>query len=650
MFSIRSVSPLLAAAGICILPAATPLSLVTREDQRLSVASLPAEFAAKSFGGRLQVSGDTAVFLGNSTGPRYWEKSIYIYVFQNGSWTFQQCIPGNVVGEYSEFAHSIALSGDTLVVSAPYEPKGELPGAGCLLVYERHNGTWTLQTKLFAEDAAKDDSLGDGVVIDGDTIMSLAHGGLNNWGGNAGSAYFFHRQNGIWTQGAELPTPRSTQDRPSSSPLRLALSGDHAAVGFSFGYYQGKLGAGQVFLFRRAGGVWSPDGILASPDGPKDYEFFGSSLAMDGETLLVSAVQGGAAGGEGKAFTYRKLPDGGWEYTGKLDDGTPDYSESMMRFGSTMVVVGDTAVIGGPNASHDLRGLDAGSAFVFRRNQSGSWDRLRRLLPEGTDNSGTGFGSAMALHGRDSLLIVGAEDDGTITYEPWRNNRGVVISLSLITPEGLPLRVLNLADTNHDETLSPLEWDQLFPVDRLTSTVFGTIDWNRSSSVDYLELDLALANPAAPPAYHLWMDYLQASSELDADGDLQLSRDELLRLYAPGKTGAKQADAFLKRLKIPAPITTAQWFRGKGLPTMAQYDAAIVARSQRGELAAQLDTDENGQVSRQEFAALFPVKVAVGKVDAAWRSATGTPKKVVAPAEISIHSFIEAPVLPKVKR
>ncbi|QJE99085.1 hypothetical protein [Luteolibacter luteus] len=654
MFSTRPLLPLLlAAAGISSLPAAsTPLSLVIREDQRLSVSGLPAELAAKSFGGQLQVSGNTAIFLGSGIQENSVELGVYVYVFENGSWNFQQRILGNYVPPNSEFGHAIAIDGDTIVISASAAPNGAIQNAGCLLVYTRNNGVWDLQAKLHAKDSATGDFLGDGIAIHDDTILTLAHGDINNSGNNAGNAYIFHRANGIWTQQADLPTSTAMLSTSpyEERPLRVALHGDVAVVGSPFDEDHGAAAGGKVFVFGRRGSVWTAGAPLVLTPTPQPYEFAGTTVATDGRTILVGAVQGGVTGGEGKVYVCRLQNSGAWQTEQVLTDGNSDAIDAIQRFGSTLDIEDDTLLIGGPGASSDGLGTQAGSAFVFRRDAQGSWQQLRRLLPEGTDNGGTGFGSAMALHGRDSMLIASKEEDGTITFDPTLNNRGVILSLSLITPQGMPLYLLTRADKNHDEFLSTHEWDTYFPVDRLTATVFGMIDANRSEGVDYLELDAALADPAAPRAYHLWMDYLEMTSELDADGDLLLSRDELLSMYPPGKAGAKKTDAFLKRLKISSSPTIPQWFRGKGLPTMAQYDAAILARSQRGELAAQLDTDEDGQVSRQEFAALFPVKVAVGKVDAAWRSATGTPKKVALPAEISIGGFIEAPVLPKVKK
>jgi hypothetical protein len=638
---------LLGVAGISSLAAETPIPLVIREDQRLSVAGLAPELAAKSFGGELHISGDTAIFVGSGVENQDWQLGVYIYVFQNGSWIFQQRILGTEVGEYSEFGHAIAIDGDTVVISASAEPKGEVENAGCLLVYVRNNGAWTLQAKLQADDAAAGNFLGDGIAIDGDTILTLAHGDINNLGSNAGNAYFFHRQNGVWTQQGDLPTSSFTRHLSpyEERPCRVALHGDLAVVGAPFDSLAGRDGAGRVFLFRRANGVWSSGGMIL-PSPPQNYEFFGTSVATDGETLLVSAVQSGVAGGEGKVHAFRRAA-GSWEPEQVLTDGSSAIIDPTMRFGATLDIVGDTALIGGPGAGIDGLGSQAGSAFIFRREESGDWKKLRRMLPDGTDNGGTGFGSAMALHGRDAMLIANKEEDGSISFDPTLNNRGVIVALSLIEPEGMPLHLLNLADSNHDESLDSLEWNALFPVARLTMTVFGHVDWNRSDSVDYLELDAALADPGAPAAYLLWMDYLQVSAELDIDGNRLFSRNELLQMWPPGKAGNKSADAFIKRLKLPLPITTAQWFRGKGLPTLAQYDAAQALRVQRGELAAELDTNDDDLVSREEFAALFPVNFAPRKIDASWRQATGTAKKATPPTEISYQAFIEAPVLPK---
>lgn len=631
------------------LAAATPPIVIT-EDQRISVATAPAEFGVKSYGGRLQISGNTAVFLGSGTLENPLAFGVYIYVYQDGTWTFQQRILGTEADIHADFGHAIAIDGDTLAISAPGEAKGAIQAAGCVLVYTRSNGVWSFQAKLQADDAAANNYLGSSnVVVDGDTILTLAHGDMNNFGNNAGNAYFFHRQNGVWAQQADLPTsPVLRHTGPwERRPTRVALHGDLAVVGAPHDDLPGEPAAGRAFLFRRDNGVWASDGILV-PNSPLEYDFFGTCVATDGETLLVGAVQSGgvpAQFGDGQVHVYQR-GESGWEFEQLLTDDTPDIVDPTTRFGATLDIEGDTALVGGPGAGTDGLGSQAGSAFIFRR-QEGEWKSLRRMLPDGTDNGGTSFGSAMALHGEDGILIVNKEENGSPSFDPTLNNRGVVVALGLIEPTGLPLHLITLADTSDDEVIDPVEWNALFPISRTTITVFGNLDWNRSETLDYLELEDALADPDAPLAYLDWMDYLSMSRELDTNGDLLLSRDELLRMYLPGK--GKLADAFIKRLKLTPPLTIAQWLRGKGLPTLAQYDAAKGLRAQRGELAAGLDTNEDNFVSREEFAGLFPANFSIAKINAAWRAATATSKKGVAPLQITLAQFVEAPVLPKLR-
>jgi hypothetical protein len=67
----------------------------------------------------------------------------------------------------------------------------------------------------------------------------------------------------------------------------------------------------------------------------------------------------------------------------------------------------------------------------------------------------------------------------------------------------------------------------------------------------------------------------------------------------------------------------------------------------RASLAADLDQDGNGVITRLEFAALLKVGTPAAKVEEAWRAATGTPKQGSAPDQLSMAAFVEAPVLPK---
>lgn len=644
----RLSGPLFLAAAFAAISStldAATLPLIVTEQQRLSVSGLPAGTTADGFGRQLKVSGDTAVFLGSKGQGAMESLAIYIYIYQDGSWVFQHSIP---YPDFSPTRPCFDLEGDTLAVGAPGFNEGPLSNVGRIHLFKRSNGVWAPAGFLRQQVARAGTFLGESFALQGNTVMALTRGDSGDAVDYRKKLHFFDLE----TQAEQVVLTDTVEPAfaPADAelPYRLALHGDYAVLGSPSQVGQGgRQGAGAVYTFKRRNGVWG-ESFPAAPAVPLiAHDYFGTSVAFDGETLVVGAVQGNILSGEGRAFVFSRSGDH-WILQQVLTDDTPGTIDRPMRFGARLDIQGDTLLVGGPGASVNGRGSQAGAAFVFLRRDD-HWYATRRLLPEGTDNENTAFGSALALHGEDSMLIASKEDDGSSTADPLEDNRGVILSLGLIRPQGMPLYLLDLADKDHDESLSGTEWNDFFPVTKKTAGIFAMLDVDASGSLDYLELDDALADPASPATYLRWMEYLQMAEDLQTDSIPSLDREEVRRMFPPGKAGMKRTDAFMNRAGSISSITVAEWIQSKGLPTPAQHAAAVAERARRASLAAELDVNDDNALSRLEFAALFPAGTASGKIDAAWHAATGTPKKLTPPDPITHADFIEAPVLPKVR-
>jgi hypothetical protein len=197
------------------------------------------------------------------------------YVFErDGSGAWQQKAylkaPNTDAGDY--FGYSVAISGDTIVVGAPFEDSTSTavcnnvmscPGlgnntpddAGAAYVFERDGSdAWQQKAYLKAPNAQGGDSFGYSVAISGDTIVVGAYGedsnstavcnefgstacdnaggdGPNNNGaGDAGAAYVFERDgSGAWQQKAYLKAPNA--EAGDSFGYSVAISGDTIVVG-----------------------------------------------------------------------------------------------------------------------------------------------------------------------------------------------------------------------------------------------------------------------------------------------------------------------------------------------------------------------------------------------------------------------------------
>jgi len=159
-----------------------------------------------------------------------------------------------------------------------------------------------------------------------------------------------------------------------------------------------------------AAGGWIEQTVTASNGAMEDT--FGSAVALDGDTALISATQpgsdtGGIPPGPGLVYVFSKQGTQ-WVETAQLkaDDGLDgDF------FGYAVALKGDTALIGAHTATVD--GIaQRGAAYVFHR-ANGSWTQAAKLVAaDGSQQSL--FGAALAIDGDNAFVgAYGTTVDGS---------------------------------------------------------------------------------------------------------------------------------------------------------------------------------------------------------------------------------------------
>ena len=134
--------------------------------------------------------------------------------------------------EGNDFGRSVVMSGDTVVVGAPFGVAGTVSDAGAAYVFQRSGSAWSQQAKLTAADTAARDRFGGSVAISGDTVVVGALLGTAGVYADAGAAYVFQRSGSTWSQQAKLAAAEvEALDRFGAS---VAISGDTIVVGSPF--------------------------------------------------------------------------------------------------------------------------------------------------------------------------------------------------------------------------------------------------------------------------------------------------------------------------------------------------------------------------------------------------------------------------------
>src|SRR5262245_12168535 len=260
------------------------------------------------------------------------------------------------------FCWSAAISGDTMVIGAPYE-NSNATGV---------NGNPT-----------------------------------NNSATDSGAAYVFVRSGTNWIQQAYL---KASNTRAFAHFGSLAISGDTAVIG-AWGESSNATGvngnqanssanaSGAAYVFVRNGSNWTQQAYLkASNTGAVD-NFGDSAVATDGDTIVIGAPQeDSSATGVNGNQSDNSATDSGAAYV-FVRSGTNWSQQAYLkasntgagdRFGTSAAVSGDTIVIGaglenssatGVNGNqNDKSALHSGAAYVFVRNGT-NWVQQAYLKP-----------------------------------------------------------------------------------------------------------------------------------------------------------------------------------------------------------------------------------------------------------------------------
>ena len=364
--------------------------------------------------------------------------AVYIFRRSAEGWAQEAYLKANVPGMNDFFGGAFAIDGDVLVVGAqeeesttsdPNNNSGRRIGAA--YVFRRSGTTWTQEAYLKASNLDDGDQFGFDVAVSGDTIVIGApyedsSGALSdNNTFNSGAAYVFEYGAGAWTQTQFLKadTPFSTAVFGSS----VTIDGDTIAVGAPGEGIVGVGGrVGAVYLFKRGGGSWNRTHRLEAAN-LNEEDSFGLSVALNGDTLIVgtpnddstSNTVNGPWNNEGwhvGAATVFRFDGTAWNQEAYLKASNASEADT---FGTWVDVSGDLVVVGAigedslsPTTPYAEDGHEVGAAYVFERTGS-DWRELAYLkaaAPNRQDN----FGRSVCVD--DGLVVVGVRwDDSAST-------------------------------------------------------------------------------------------------------------------------------------------------------------------------------------------------------------------------------------------
>jgi hypothetical protein len=279
----------------------------------LAVGADEEDSASQGVGGNQaddSATGSGAVYVFRRTGTA-WQQEAYVKASNTGAgdnFGTSVALSGDTlaVGARYEDSASQGVGGD--------QAGGSARDSGAVYVFRRTGTAWQQEAYVKASNTGVGDSFGRSVALSGDTLAvgapweaSAAQGVGGDQTDNSalysGAVYVFRRAGTAWQQEAYVKA--SSTGANDFFGFSVALSGDTLAVGayLEDSAAQGVGGdqaddsatdSGAVYVFRRTGTAWLQEAyVKASSTGASDY--FGVSVALSGDTLAVGAYREASA-------------------------------------------------------------------------------------------------------------------------------------------------------------------------------------------------------------------------------------------------------------------------------------------------------------------------------------------------------------------
>lgn len=323
-----------------------------------------------------------------------------LYEKSGDDWTFNTSLdsdrPESQVGG-AWFGFDVDIAGNFIAIGAP---STRFDDPGWVYLFKEDNTHWEVHQELLDAQGDDGDRFGHSVALDEERLLVGAPG-------NGQGIVYSYAYRGA--SGDYEPIEMLSSGVGGFGEF-VALSGEHALiVAADTGFAPGAV----YFYDLENDDTWTETHTISGSG-------LGYAAVIDSNTAAFST----ALGPNPQVFIYQ-LGEGGWVLAETLDP--PPNAPSF--FGSSLALQGDLLVVGARGLV-DTSGAESGASYLYNRSNK-TWRFVKGFESDAPEN-GAQFGAATAIDG--GTLAIGARQESRATPDTTHSQSGHVYVLELLAP------------------------------------------------------------------------------------------------------------------------------------------------------------------------------------------------------------------------
>ena len=281
--------------------------------------------------------------------------AVYVYSYIDLSWQMSQKIVAHDGDRQDYFGSSVSIHDNKLAVGA-YNVDDTAYAAGAAYVFEKNDDQWIKTAKLFASDGSVNDYFGHSLAIYNNNMIVGAYK-ADAFGNDSGAAYIFEKIGSKWEETYKLLPEKL--ERYDYYGYATALSDNHIIVG-AYGDDNRGTCSGTAYIFEKNNNQWKQITKLI-PDAAKTNDYSGYSVDISDQYAVLGAYKADIKGpNAGAAYVFEKKHNRWLE----IKSLYPWSAKGYDYFGASVAIAGDYIIVGAYGDSKN--GRLAGGAYVFQ--------------------------------------------------------------------------------------------------------------------------------------------------------------------------------------------------------------------------------------------------------------------------------------------